>query len=230
MEQLGLPCPVSRLPLEEVCWLRMTLTILMNPGSGTNAARDVLDQLRQDAQVRDQHFAERMEERDAAAAAALADTSAEMMAKLNSLMKNMSASVDVKIQPLPDTVDGTVPSLEQRLQERWKTFGDVWPEMALNPDDKEAAICNAEFRIRRAVQQDEYDRRKKRMANEDKITSNAIETLRSDFNKMSDKMANEVVYLKNRHQGSAASTVSGSIGSGGSGWVTLRPGWCHKHS
>ena len=54
--------------------------ILMNPGSGTNAARDLLVQLRQDAQVRDQRLAERMEERDAAAAAALANTSAEMMA------------------------------------------------------------------------------------------------------------------------------------------------------
>ena len=204
--------------------------ILMNPGSGTNAARDVLDQLRQDAHVRDQRFAARVEERDAAAAAALADTSAEMMAKLDSLMKNMSASVDVKIQPHSDTMDGTVPTLEQKLQERWKTFEDKWSEKALNPDDKEAVICNAEFRIRRAVQQNEDDRRKKCMANEDKITSNAIETLRSDFNKMSAKMANEVVYLKNRHQGSVASTVSGSIGSGGSGWVTLRPGWCHKHS
>ena len=42
------------------------------------------------------------------------------------------------------------------------------------------------------------------MANEDKITSNAIETLRSDFNKISVQMADEVVYLKSRHQGSAA--------------------------
>ena len=156
--------------------------------------------------------------------------SAQMMAKLYSLMKNMSASVDVKIQPLSDTIDGTALTLEQRLQERWKTFQDKWSEKALNLEDKEAVICNAEFRIRRAVQQDEDDRRKKRMANEGKITSNAIETLRSDFNKMSAKMADEVVYLKNFHQGSAASTVSGSIGSGGSGWVTLRPRWCHKHS
>ena len=53
------------------------------------------------------------------------------------------------------------------------------------------------------------------MPNEDKITTNAIKTLRSDFNKMSAKMADEVVSLKNRHQGSAASTVSGSTGSGG---------------
>ena len=89
-----------------------------------------------------------------------------------------------------------MPTLEQRLQERWKTFEDKWSEKALNPDDKEAVICNAEFRIRRAVKQDEDDRRKKRLPNEDKITSNAIATLRSDFNKMSAKMGNEVVYLK----------------------------------
>ena len=46
----------------------------------------------------------------------------------------------------------------------------------MHPDDKEADICNAEFRTRRAVQQ-------KRMANEDMITTNAIETLRSDLKK-----------------------------------------------
>ena len=34
---------------------------------------------------------------------------------------------------------------------------------------------------------------------------------------MSTKKADEVVYLKNRHQCSAASTVSGPTGSGGSG-------------
>ena len=76
-------------------------------------------------------------------------------------------------------------------------------------------ICNAGFRIRRAVQQDEDARWKKGMANEGKITTNTIETLRSDFNKKSAKMVDEVVSLKNRHQGSAASTVSGSTGSGG---------------
>ena len=40
--------------------------------------------------------------------------------------------------------------------------------------------------------------------------------LRSDLNRMSAKMAEEVVCMKSRHQGSAASTVSGSTGSGGS--------------
>ena len=108
-------------------------------------------------------------------------------------------------------------TLEQRVQERWTTFEDKWYEKVVHLDDKEAVICNAEFRIWRAVQQDEDERWKKRMANEDKITTNAIETLRSDFKKMSAKMADEVVYLNNRHQGGAASTVSGSTGSGGSG-------------
>ena len=53
------------------------------------------------------------------------------------------------------------------------------------------------------------------MKNEDKITTNAIEVLRSDLNKMSAKMAEEVVCMKSRYQGSAASTVSGFTGSGG---------------
>ena len=70
-------------------------------------------------------------------------------------MKHMSASVDVKIQHLSDTVDGKMATLEQRVQEGWKTFEDKWSEKAVHPDGKEAAICNAEFRIRRAVQQDE---------------------------------------------------------------------------
>ena len=148
-----------------------------------NTAKDQLDQLRKDAQVRDQRLAERMAERDAAAAAALANTNAEMMAKLDSLMKDMSASVDVKIQHLSDTMDGKMATLEQKVQERWKTFEDKWSEKAVHPDDKEAVVCNAEFRIRRAVQQDEDERWQKRMADEDKITLNAIETLRSDFNK-----------------------------------------------
>ena len=70
--------------------------------------------------------------------------------------------------------------------------------------------------LRRAVEKDEDERWKNRMAN-DKITTNAIETLRSDLIRMSAKMADEVVSLKSRNQGSAASTVSGSTGSGGSG-------------
>ena len=106
-------------------------------------------------------------ERGAAAAAALADTSAEMMAKLDSLLKSTSASVDVKIQHLSDTLNGKVATLEQTVQERWKTFEDTWSGKSVNPDDKEVVICNAEFRIRRAVQEDDDDRWKKRMANED---------------------------------------------------------------
>ena len=58
---------------------------------------------------------------------------------------------------------------------------------------------------------------------------NAIKTLRSDLNKMSAKMADEVVCKKIRHQGSAASTVSGSTGSGGTmGHFTSRSRWRRK--
>ena len=79
-------------------------TQVQEPGSKRlkegNAAKDLLDQLRHDALVRDQRMAERMAERDAAAAAALADRDVAMVTKLESLMKSMSASVDVKIQHL----------------------------------------------------------------------------------------------------------------------------------
>ena len=87
-----------------------------------NAARDMLDQLRHDALVRDQ----RMAERDAAAAAALADKDAAKVTKLESLMKSLSASVDIEIKRLSDTLDGKMTTLEQRVQERKKTFEDKW--------------------------------------------------------------------------------------------------------
>ena len=50
----------------------------------------------------------------------------------------------------------------------------------MQPDDKEVAITQAEYRSRMAVQRDVEERWKTRMANEDKITTNAIEVLRSD--------------------------------------------------
>ena len=86
----------------------------------------------------------------------------------------------------------------------------------MHPDDKEAAITQAEFRVQVAVQKDVEERWKIRMENEGKITTNAIDLLRSDLKKMSSKMTEEVVCLKGRHQDSAASTVSGFTGSGGS--------------
>ena len=58
-----------------------------------HAAKDLLDQLRHDASVRDQRMAERMAERDAAAAAALTDRDAAMVTKLERLMRTLSESV-----------------------------------------------------------------------------------------------------------------------------------------
>ena len=54
-----------------------------------------------------------------------------------------------------------------------------------------------------AVQREADERWKNRMANEDKITTNTIEVLRSQVKRKSEKLAEEVVYMKNRHQGSA---------------------------
>ena len=63
-----------------------------------------------------------------------------------------------------------------------------------------------------AVQRDADEKWKNRMANDDKIIANTVEVLRSEVKRLSAKMAEEVVCLKNRHHGSAASTVSGSAG------------------
>ena len=83
-------------------------------------------------------------------------------------------------------------------------------------DDKEAVITQAEHRIEMALQRDAEERWKNRMANEDKITTNTIEVLRSDLKRISAEMAEEVVCMQSSHHGSAATTVSGSRGSGGS--------------
>ena len=63
----------------------------------------------------------------------------------------------------------------------------------MQPDDKEAVITRAEHRIKMAVQRDADERWKNRMANEDKITMNTIEVLRTEVNRISAKMAEEVV-------------------------------------
>ena len=74
-------------------------------------------------------------------------------------------------------------------------------QFQLHSDDKEAAVTQAEFRIRVAVLKDAEERWKTRVENE--------------VTEMSAKMAEEVVCVKNRHQGSAASTVSWSTGNSG---------------
>ena len=80
-----------------------------------SAAKDLLDQLRHVASVRDKRMAERMAERDAATAADLADRDAATVTTLESLMRNLSGSVDIKIKHLSDTVDGKMVTLEQRV-------------------------------------------------------------------------------------------------------------------
>ena len=148
------------------------------------------------------------------------------LTKLEGLVQGVSESVDTKIGNLSASVHGKLDNLEQRVQERWKTFENKRTEKVVHLDDKEAAITQAEFRIQVPVQKDIEERWKTRTENEDKITTIALETLRSEVAKMSAKMADEVVCMKHRPQGSAASMVSGSTGSGWQMWVTLHTGWC----
>ena len=82
--------------------------------------------LLQEADVREQRTAERIADRETERDAAPA-------AKLESLMKALSESVDSKISNLSATVDGKLENLEQKVQERWKTFEDKWTEKDRTP-------------------------------------------------------------------------------------------------
>ena len=67
-------------------------------------------------------------------------------------------------------------------------FEKTWTDKVVQPDDKEAVFTQAEHRIKMAVQRDADERWKKRMANEDKVTTNTIAVLRSEVNRVSAKM------------------------------------------
>ena len=86
----------------------------------------------------------------------------------------------------------------------------------MEPDDKEAVVTQAEHRIKLAVQRDADERWRHRMDKEDRIPTNTIEALRSDVVRLSAQLSEEVVCLRSRHHGRAASTVAGSTGSAGS--------------
>ena len=114
--------------------------------------------------------------------AAMAETDAAFAEKLAGFVKVVSESVDSENQQsLRISGWETGQYLEQRVQEQWKMFENRWTEKIVQPDDNEAAITQAEHRIRMAVQRGADDRWKNRMANEDKITTNAMEVLRSDL-------------------------------------------------
>ena len=150
-----------------------------------NAAKDLFNQLRHDASARDQRMAERV-----AAMPRCRGPGRQGCSNGDDTGKSDEEFFRVgghQIKHLSNSLDGKMVALEQRVQERWKSFEVKWSLKVVHLDDREAVICIAEFRIRRAVQQDE-EQWKRRMANEDKITTNAIETLRSDFNKKSAKM------------------------------------------
>ena len=77
----------------------------------------------------------------------------------------------------------------------------------MEPDSKELA----EHRIRQSLQNEMEKFWKDRMENKDQSTTKKVETLHSQVLRLSE----EVVCMKNRHHGSAASTVAAFTGSGG---------------
>ena len=107
--------------------------------------------------------------------------------ELEGLVQAVSESEDTKIRNLSASAGAKLDNLEQRVQEQWKTFENKWTEKIVHPDTEEAAITQAEFRIRVAVQKDVEERWKTRVENEDHFTTNAIETLRSEVAKKAQK-------------------------------------------
>ena len=99
--------------------------------------------------------------------------------------------------------------LKSQIQQHWDIFEKKWMEKIVEPDSKETTITLAGHRMRQSAQHEMEKTWKDRMEEEDKITTNKVETLHSQVVRLSE----EVVCMKNRHHGSAASTVAASTGS-----------------
>ena len=112
--------------------------------------------------------------------------------------------------------------IDSKIQHHWEVFEKKWEDkiVQLEPGSKEGTITMTENRMCTNVQKEMEKVWRERMDREDKITTTNIETLRSEVHlediRMSARLNEEVVCMKNRHQGSAASTVAASTGSGGS--------------
>ena len=126
--------------------------------------------------------------------------------------KRLMEHLDVVAKGISDSLEGRVTNLEAKIQNQWTTFEKTWEKKIVEPDSKDCTSTLVEHRIRISVQTEMEKIRKERMEKEDKITTNKYETLHSQV----DRLSEEIVGLKNRHSGSAASTVAGSSGSGGS--------------
>ena len=81
---------------------------------------------------------------------------------------------------LSGSVDSRMTNLEQLVQDQWRTFTKM-DGRTVQPDGREAAITRVEHRIKMAVQRDADERCKNCVSNEDKITTNTIEVLRSEM-------------------------------------------------
>ena len=135
----------------------------------------------------------------------LAERDQHVMEQLTGLVKGVS-----------ETMEGTTSDLEKKVTKTVEGVRRKGMEKIVEPTGKEATVTQAEHWIKMAVQRDADERRRDRMDKEDRISTNTIDALRSDVVRLSAKLSEEVVCMKSRHHGSAASTVAGSTGSGGS--------------
>ena len=98
-------------------------------------------------------------------------------------------------------------NLEATVLTQWTATDKKWKE----PDSKEGTITVGVHRTRMSVQIQMEKFWKQRMEKDDQITTNNHETLRSKVERLSE----EIVGLKRKHNGNAANTVAASPGSGG---------------
>ena len=169
-----------------------TATLEMKEASikATMDMKDMTSRLMQDAADSDQRLAERDQ---------------RVLEQLGGMVRGVS-----------DSLEGRLSDLETRMQNQWTVIEKRWMEKIVEPDDREDVVSQSEHRIRVAVQKDVDEKWRSRMEREDKITKNNIETPRSGVVRLRAKLTEEVVCMKNRHQGSAASTVAASTGGSGS--------------
>ena len=154
--------------------------------AANRATKEVASLMMKDAEEREQRFVERD--------------------------RHMMEHLDVVVKGISDSPEERMTDLGAKMQTRRTAFEKKWVEKIVEPDSKEGTITVAKHRIRLSVQTEMEKCWKDRMEKEDQMTTNKYETLHSQVVRLSE----EVVGMKSRHSGSAASTVAASRDSGGS--------------
>ena len=119
----------------------------------------------------------------------------------------LASDSDMRDRRVVERLDDVV-----KMQNQWEMFDKKWENkiVQLQPRSKEGTITMAVHPIQKNVQAELEMLCTDRMENEDKIMKNKHETLNSQV----EGLSQQIVNLKERIRGSAASTVAASSGSG----------------